>query len=172
MPTESRARAHYVLTFIDNYSGFAVIAFLHTKDAILLYFKSMVSWAETSMGHSLTSVHSDQGGEFMAGMLQSFFQSRGITHQTSVPHTPQQNDRAKRFNRTLLEKVEAICQHACLPHYFWQDAVETALHIYNQQPMCRHEWKTPIKQFNGDKPDVSYFRIFRTCAYVFISLEQ
>jgi len=38
--------------------------------------------------------------------------------------------------------------------------------------MCRHEWKTPIEQFNGDKPDVSYFRIFGTLAYVFISLEQ
>jgi transposase InsO family protein len=75
----------------------------------------------------------------MAGELQSFFKSRGITHQTSVPHTPQQNGRAERFNRTLLEKAEAIRQHACLPQSFWQDAVETALHIYNQQPMRRHE---------------------------------
>jgi len=108
----------------------------------------------------------------MAGMLQSFFQSRGITHQTSVPHTPQQNSRAERFNRTLLEKAEAICQHTCLPRSFWQDAVETALHIYNRQPMHHHEWKTPIELFNGDKPDVSYFRIFGSLVYVFISLEQ
>jgi hypothetical protein len=28
----------------------------------------------------------------MAGELQLFFKSRGITHQTSVPHTPQQTD--------------------------------------------------------------------------------
>jgi len=89
MPTESRFHACYVLMFIDDYSGFAVVAFLHTKDAISLHFKSMVSWAEISTGHSLTSVRSDQGGEFMAGMLQSFFQSRGIMHQTLIPHTPQ-----------------------------------------------------------------------------------
>jgi transposase InsO family protein len=126
----------------------------------------MVTWAETFTGHSLTSVRSDQGGEFMAGELQSFFKSRGITHQISVPHTPQQNGRAERFNRTLLEKAEAICQHACLPQSFWKDAVDTALHIYNQQPMRRHEWKTPIEQFNGDQPDVSYFRVFGTRAYV------
>jgi len=121
----------YVLTFIDDYSGFAVVAFLCTKDAVSQHFKLMVSWAKTSTGHVLASVCSDRGGEFMAGTLQSFFQSRGITHQTSVPHTPQQNCHAERFNRTLLEKAEAIHQHACLPHSFWQNNVETALHIYN-----------------------------------------
>ena len=91
----------------------------------------MVSWAETFTGHLLTSVHLDCGGEFMAGELQRFFTSRGVTHQTSVQHTPQQNGCAERFNRTLLEKAEAICHNACLPKSFWQDAVETALHIYN-----------------------------------------
>ena len=72
----------------------------------------------------------------------------------------------------MLEKAEAIRLHACLPRSFWQDACETALHIYNRQPMHRHDWKTPIKSFNGDKPDVSYFRVFGTCAYVWIPPEQ
>ena len=35
-----------------------------------------------------------------------------------------------------------------------------------------HNWKTPIEIFNGDKPDVSYFRVFGTHAYVFIPQEQ
>ena len=102
----------------------------------------------------------------MAGELQLFFCSRGVTHQTSVPYTSQQNGHAERFNQTLLEKAKAIHQHACLPQYFWHDAVETALHIYNRQPMCRHDWKTSIESFNGDKPDVSYFRVFGIHAYV------
>ena len=38
--------------------------------------------------------------------------------------------------------------------------------------MCHHDWKTPIEQFNGNKPNVSYFRVFGTCAYVWISPEQ
>ena len=56
----------------------------------------------------------------------------------TVPHTPQQNGRAERFNRTLLEKSEAIRQHACLPPFLWQDAVETSLHIYNRQLIRCH----------------------------------
>ena len=38
--------------------------------------------------------------------------------------------------------------------------------------MRHHDWKTPIESFNGDKPDVSYFRAFGTCAYVWIPPEQ
>ena len=131
MPVEPRSRAKYVLTFIDNYSGYALVAFIRNKDATVQHFQSMARWAETFTGQSLTSVRSDHGGEFLGKELQTFFSSRGITHQTSVPHTSQQNGRAERFNRTLLEKAEAIRQHACLPRSFWQDAVETALHIYN-----------------------------------------
>ena len=38
--------------------------------------------------------------------------------------------------------------------------------------MHHHLWKTPIEIFNGDKPDVSYFKIFGSHAYVFIPPEQ
>jgi len=43
MPIELRSHAQYVLTFIDDHSGFAVVVFLHTKDAVSQHFKSMVS---------------------------------------------------------------------------------------------------------------------------------
>ena len=90
----------------------------------------------------------------------------GIEHQKTVPHTPQQNGRAEHFNRTLLDTSEAMRQHACLPPTFWQDAIETSLHIYNRQPMRRLNWYSPIQLWNGTKPDVSYFRTFGCQAYV------
>ena len=85
-----------------------------------------------------------------------FLLSRGIEHQTSVPHIPQQNGQAEHFNCTILEKAEAMCQTACLPPSFWQDAVEIALHIYNHQPMHHLDWSPPISKWNGETPDVSY----------------
>ena len=63
-------------------------------------------------------------------------------------------------------------QHACLPPSFWEDAVETALHIYNRQPMCCLDWSTPISKWNGDIPDVSYFKVFGSQAYVLIPKED
>ena len=116
MPVEPCLWSHYILIFIDDFFGYALVAFICTKDGVPQHFHSMVSWAETFTGHLLTSVCSDWGGEFLDWDLQSFFSSRGITHQTSIPHTPQQNGHAERFNHTLLEKAEAMQQHACLPN--------------------------------------------------------
>ena len=69
MPVEPRSHACYVLTFINDCSSYSLVAFICNKDATLQHLKTMVSWAETFTGHSLTSVHSDRGGEFMAGEL-------------------------------------------------------------------------------------------------------
>ena len=172
MPTEPCSHARYILTFIDDCTGYALLSFLWAKSDCLSNFCNMVSWAEIFTGHTLAFMHSNQGGEFMGQEFQMFLTSKGITHQTSVPHTPQQNGCAERFNWTILEKAEAMCQHACLLKVFWQNAVETVLHIYNRQSMCCHEWKTPIELFNEKKSDVSYFRVFECHAYVFISPEQ
>ena len=65
-----------------------------------------------------------------------------------------------------------MCQHACLPPSFWQDAVEAALHIYNRQPMCCLNWFTPISKWNGDIPNVLYFKVFGSLAYVLIPKED
>ena len=75
-----------------------------------------------------------------------------------MPHTPQQNGQAERFNCTILEKAEAMYQTTCLSPSFWQDAVETALHIYNCQPMHCLDWLPSISKWNGETPDVSYLR--------------
>ena len=63
-------------------------------------------------------------------------------------------------------------QHACLPPSFWQDAVEAALHIYNRQPVRCLDWSTPMFKWNGDVPDMSYFKVFGSLAYVLIPKED
>ena len=65
MPVKPHLCAKYVLTFIDDHSGYALVAFLCNKDAAAQHFQSMTHWAETFTGQSLTSVHSDRGREFL-----------------------------------------------------------------------------------------------------------
>ena len=45
----------------------------------------------------------------------------------------------------MLEKAKAMMHHACMPHIFWQDVAEVAVHIYNCQSIRHHSWKTPLK---------------------------
>ena len=132
MPIKPCSHARYILTFIDDCTGYALLSFLQVKLDCLSNFHNMVSWAEIFTGHTLAFVHSDQWDEFMEQEFQIFLTSKNVTHQTSVPHTPQQNGHAERFNKTILEKAEAMHQHACFPKVFWQDTIETTLHIYNK----------------------------------------
>jgi hypothetical protein len=160
-----------MITFLDDYSGLGSILFLKRKSDAKTSFKDWLMWAERQSGKRLLKLRSDRGGEYLNLDLQAFLSAQGIEHQKTVPHTPQQNGRAERFNRTILEKAEAMRHHACLSPSFWQDSVETALHIYNCQPMRRIDWKPPITLWDGTKPNVSYFRTFGCLAYVFIPKE-
>ena len=86
----------------------------------------------------------------------------------SVPHMHQQNGRAERLNRTLIEKAQALRFEACLPQSYWEFSVEFAIHVYNRTPVKRIAWRTPYEVLNGKIPDISHWRVFRCGAYVYI----
>ncbi|GJX42752.1 retrovirus-related pol polyprotein from transposon TNT 1-94 [Tanacetum coccineum] len=51
----------------------------------------------------LRNVRTDNGTEFVNQTLREWYENVGITHQTSVARTPQQNGVVERRNRTLVE---------------------------------------------------------------------
>ena len=65
MPVKPCLQSCYILTFIDDFSDYALVAFICTKNIIPQHFHSMVSWAEIFTGHLLISVCSDRGEEFL-----------------------------------------------------------------------------------------------------------
>ena len=171
-PVRSRMQHTWMMTFLDDFSGYGSIICLKKKLDADTAFQNWFAWAEKSCGNKLLKLRSDRGGEYMSSALWNFLSENGIEHQKVVPHTPQQNGRAEHFNCTLLDKSEAVQQHACLPPNIWQNAIETSLHIYNRQPMCCLNWYSPIHLWNGTKPDISYFRTFRCQTYVFIPKDR
>ena len=171
-PVQSRTKHVWMMTFLDDFSGYGSIVCLKRKSDVATAFCNWFVWAKKASGSQLLRLHSDHGGEYISSDLWNFLSENSVEHQTTVPHTPQQNGRAECFNCTLLEKSEAMRQHACLPPFFWQDAVETSLHIYSRQPIRCYNWFTPIQLWNGTKPDLSYFRTFGCQAYVFIPKDK
>ena len=162
----------WMMTFLDDFSGYGSIICLEKKSDVETAFRNWLAWAEKSFGNKLLKLHSDHGGEYTSSTLWNFLSKNGIEHQKTVPHTPQQNGRAECFNHMLLDKSEAMQQHACLLPSFWQDVIKTSLHIYNRQPMCHLNWYSPIHLWNDTKLDVSYFRTFGCRVYVFIPKDK
>lgn len=57
--------------------------------------------------------------------------SNSIFHQTSCPHTPQQNNVVEFKKRHLLETNRTILLHSEVLFWFWKDVVPTAIYLIN-----------------------------------------
>lgn len=162
----------YFVTFLDDFSGLAYVCYLKHKSEVFKAFLTYKAWFENQTGEKIKRVRSDRGGEYMSAEFQAYCKEHGIEHHKTAPHSPQQNGRAERFNQTVVEKAMSMLHQAGLSYGFWQFAVEAAVHIYNRQPIRRHQWKCPITVWSDTVPDVSYFRVFGCRAFVHVPEAQ
>ena len=94
----------------------------------------------------------------MAASIKDVLNQRGIEHLLMMPGTPQQNEKAEQFNRTIMDKAMSMLHTTGLSNGFWEHAISTATHIYNCTPIRSLQWHTPHETWNaGHIPDVSYF---------------
>ena len=96
----------------------------------------------------------------------------GIEHQTSMPDSPQQNGRAERFQQTILNRAESMCNMAGLSSGFWSYTIRTAIHVYNVMPIAKDRFKTPKKMWSELTRDISHLCIFGCSAYVTINKKE
>ena len=171
MQEPSLGGSKYVATFLDDFSRLSVVVPVPSKAEVIPTVKKIINMLETQSGQKLRKVRTDRGGEYLNNELKDFYSAKGIVHQTTAPYTPEQNGKAERLNRTLMERVRAMLQDAKLPNSLWAEAVTTANYIRNRSPVCGDS-KTPKELFYGDKPDVSNMKTFGARAYVHIPKAQ
>jgi len=54
-----------------------------------------------------------------------------MTHQATMPDTPQQNGVTERLNRGLVEMARTMTRHKDVDQDLWADAIKTAVYIKN-----------------------------------------
>nr|GFB48716.1 hypothetical protein [Tanacetum cinerariifolium] len=88
--------------------------------------------------------------EFVNQTLRDYYDEVGISHETSVARSPQQNGVVERRNRTLIEAARTMLIYAQAPLFLWAEAVATACFTQNRSIIrLRHE-KTPKLQPKAD----------------------
>jgi hypothetical protein len=171
-PIQSYHKHKWAITFLDDYSSAVTIALLRSKSQAFKALKDFVALISTQHDAKVKRFRTDNGGEYVSQEMEDFFKEKGIIHETTAPYAHQQNGRAERLNRTLLDKIRAMMTNACIPESYWEFAIQTAVHVYNRTPMRRIGWKSPFELWYGAKPDVSRLRVFGCGAYVFIPEEK
>ena len=160
--------ALYFLSFIDDYSSHAAVYLLQTKDQALNSFRQYKAWAENYTGYRIKHLHSDGGGEYISSQFTTYLHIEGIHRQITVARTPQQNGKAERFNRTIMESVRSMLHATGLPAKFWGDAVMTAVYLCNRLPTRALNGVTPYEAWRGEKPDLSHLKVWGCLAYVHV----
>ena len=81
--------------------------FLRQKSEVLDRFKEFESTVTKECGEYIATLRTDNGGEYLSREFQEFLKSKGIRHELTIPHTPEQNGVAEQMNRTLMESARA-----------------------------------------------------------------
>nr|GEW11358.1 putative ribonuclease H-like domain-containing protein [Tanacetum cinerariifolium] len=85
----------------------------------------------------------------------------GISHETSVARSPQQNGVVERRNRTLIEAARTMLIYAQAPLFIWAEAVATACFTQNHSIFRLRHGKTPYELLHNKLPDLSFFHVSR-----------
>ncbi|GJS00449.1 retrovirus-related pol polyprotein from transposon TNT 1-94 [Tanacetum coccineum] len=98
----------YILVIVDDYSRFTWVKFLRSKDETLAFVINLLKQLQVGLNKTVRFVRTDNGTEFVNKDLTDYYESVGITHEKTVPRTPQQNGVVERRNRTLVEAARTM----------------------------------------------------------------
>ena len=146
---------------------------MNSKSEVEKLFQEFYTLVETQFHTKISILRSDNGTEYFNQYLGNFLKQKGVQHQSTCRHTPQQNGVAERKNRHLLEVCRALMISMHVPKYLWGDSVLTATYLINRVPSRILSHKTPIhclKQFFPNNRLISNLplKVFGSTVFVHI----
>ncbi|GKB29892.1 retrovirus-related pol polyprotein from transposon TNT 1-94, partial [Tanacetum coccineum] len=105
------------------------------------------------------------GTEFVNQTLREYYEKFGISHETSVARSLQQNGVVERRNCTLIEAARTMLIYAKALLFLWAKAVAIACHTQNRSIVRLRHGKTPYELLHDKPPDLSFFQVFGALCY-------
>ncbi|GJX71607.1 retrovirus-related pol polyprotein from transposon TNT 1-94 [Tanacetum coccineum] len=155
----------YILVIVDDYSRFTWVRFLKTKDKAPAAIIKCIKNIQVRLKATVRNVRTDNGTEFVNQTLREWYENVGISHQTFVARTPQQNGVVERRNRTLVEAARTMLIFSKAPLFLCAEAINTACYTQNRSLIRLRYNKTPYELMQDKKPDLSFFYVFGSLCY-------
>jgi transposase InsO family protein len=158
----------YGLVTVDDFSRFTWVFFLQDKTETQGTLNRFLRRAQNEFELKVKKIRRDNGSEFKNLQVEDYLEEEGIKHEFSAPYTPQQNGVVERKNRTLIDMARYMLGEYKTPERFWSEAMNTAYHAINRLYLHRLLKKTSYGLLTGNKPNVSYFRVFGSKCYILV----
>jgi transposase InsO family protein len=127
------------------------------KSDVFATFKSFIKDIHNEFETTIKRVRSDNGSEFKNTRIDKLCDEFRIRHQFSAKYTPQSNDFVERKNRTLIDIIRSMLSEYNVSQSFWAKA-NMACYCSNCLYYHPLKEKTSYELFNGQKPNIAYFR--------------
>ncbi|GJZ37437.1 retrovirus-related pol polyprotein from transposon TNT 1-94, partial [Tanacetum coccineum] len=111
-------------------------------------------------------IRTDNGTEFVNQTLREYYEKVGISHETSIARSPQQNGVDERRNHMLIEAARTILIYAKASLFLWAKAVATACYTQYRSILRLHHGKTPYELLQDKLLDLSFFHVFGALCYL------
>ena len=126
-----------------------------------MLFRSKLNFPNTSKFSNLII-------EYTQYAFQAVLHSYGTVHQLTCLGTSQQNGRAKRKLRHILDTVRALLFSVKVPAPFWSEAALHVVHAINRIPSTVIQNQTPYGCLFGSPPDYHDFRSFGSACFILL----
>lgn len=158
----------YFVIFKDAATSFRYVYFLKNKCDVLNRFKKYNSMIKNKFSHSVHILHTDNGREYLSNDFKEYLDCEGISHELTAPYTPEQNGRAEREIRTIVEMARSMLYARNVPLNLWAEAVNCAVCLLNRTSSSQTPNITPMELWSGVKPSLEHVRVFGCEGYVHV----
>ena len=109
----SREKSRYVISFVDDYSGFIMVYFLKSKnEAVNATAKYLADVAPLG---TVQRIRTDNGTEYTCSEFKNLMIKNKIKHEFSAPYSPHQNGTVERNWRSLFDMTRCMLIISELP---------------------------------------------------------
>nr|GFA08437.1 hypothetical protein [Tanacetum cinerariifolium] len=156
----------YILVIVDDYSRFTWVKCLRSKDEALDFIIKFLRMIQVRLKIPVRRIRTDNGTEFVNQTLREYYEKVGISPETSVARSLQQNGFVERHNLMLIEVSRTMLIYAKAPLFLWEEAVATACYTQNRSIRHLRHSKTPYEILHDKLPDLSFFHVFGALRYL------
>uniref|UniRef100_A0A2N9EXS6 Integrase catalytic domain-containing protein n=1 Tax=Fagus sylvatica TaxID=28930 RepID=A0A2N9EXS6_FAGSY len=165
-PFTTEGGSRYFVIFVDDYSRFTWIYLLKHRSDLVSIFQTFHKMIQTQFSRTIKVFRSDNAQEYHDKSFLSILDSNGTLPHYSCPYTSQQNGRAERKLRHILDVVRTLLISASIPERFWGEAALTAVYTINRIPSPTTHKKSPFELLYDKLPDYSSLRVFGCVCFV------
>ena len=97
-----------------------------------------------------------------------FLHEHETVSQYYCPGTSQQNGRAERKHRHILDTVRTLLISSRCPEYFWGEAALTVVYTMNRHPIFTFQNQSPYERLYDSPPNYNFLKVFGCVCFILL----